>query len=81
MKCPYCNSEMIEGYVQSSEHMYFNKGSKARFFASGDLKSKSLTKISLRAPSIKGYMCENCGKIILDTGIKGRPREENLYKI
>ena len=26
MKCPYCKSEMVEGFIQSSEHIYFNKG-------------------------------------------------------
>lgn len=81
MKCPYCKNEMVEGFIQSSEHIYFNKGNKARFFASGDLKSRSLTKLSLRAPNIKGYLCERCGKIIIDIASKRRPHEESLHKI
>ena len=81
MKCPYCNTEMVEGFVQSSEQIFFNRGKKARFFASGDIRSRSLTKLSLRAPNAKGYLCERCGKIIIDIGPKRRPNEESLRKI
>ncbi|MBR4460979.1 MAG: hypothetical protein IKS51_00065 [Erysipelotrichaceae bacterium] len=66
MNCPYCNEEMVNGYIQSANQIYFNKGNKARFFASGDLRSRGLTRVSLRAPYIRSYLCENCQKIILD---------------
>ena len=66
MICPYCGEEMTEGYIQSANQIYFNKGSKARFFAAGDLRSRNLTRVSLRAPNIKAYLCENCQKIIVD---------------
>ena len=71
MKCPYCGEEMVDGYVQSANQIYFNKGSKARFFAAGDLRSRNLTRVSLRAPYIKSYLCESCQKIIIDVG-RGR---------
>ena len=79
MKCPYCGLETIEGYVQSREPIYFNRGNKARFFAAGDLKSKSLTRLSIRAPYVKGYMCEKCQKIIVDIG--RREHEKGLFKL
>ena len=79
MECPYCKNEMIAGYVQSFDHIYFNRGKKARFLASGDLKSKSLTRFSLRAPNVKAYLCENCEKIIID--INRRQHEQGIYKL
>lgn len=68
MICPYCGEEMIDGYIQSANSIYFNKGSKARFFAAGDLRSRNLTKVSLRAPNVRACLCENCQKIIMDLG-------------
>ena len=79
MNCPYCQKEMIAGFVQSSEHMYFNRGNKARFFAAGDLKSRSLTRLSLRAPYIRAYLCENCQKIIIDLN-RGN-HEKSIFKL
>ena len=66
MNCPYCNAEMTNGYIQSNYPIYFNRGNKARFFAAGDLRSRNLTRVSLRAPYIRAYYCEHCQKIILD---------------
>ncbi len=66
MVCPYCGEEMVSGFIQSANQIYFNKGNKARFFAAGDLRSRNLTRVSLRAPNIRSYLCENCKKIIVD---------------
>ncbi|MBR4421430.1 MAG: hypothetical protein IKS69_02745 [Erysipelotrichaceae bacterium] len=79
MNCPYCGNEMIEGFVQSSEHIYFNRGNKARFFAAGDLRSKSLTRLSIRAPYVKAYMCDRCQKIIMD--LKRKQYEKGIFKL
>lgn len=72
MICPYCGEEMVSGFIQSANQIYFNKGKRARFFAAGDLRSRNLTRVSLRAPNLKSYLCENCQKIIVDVsrGIK-----------
>ncbi len=66
MICPYCGEEMVDGFIQSANQIYFNKGKRARFFAAGDLRSRNLTRVSLRAPNLKSYLCENCQKIIVD---------------
>ena len=67
MICPYCGNEMIEGFVQSREQLYFNRGKKARFIASGDLGSISLSRFSLmRAPAARACLCKKCKKIIID---------------
>lgn len=79
MECPYCGRQMINGFVQSSEPIYFNRGNKARFFAAGDLKSKSLTRFSIKAPYVKAYLCDSCQKIIID--INRRQHEKGIYKL
>jgi hypothetical protein len=54
MICPYCGKEMTEGYIQSAQQLYLNKGKRPRAFASGDLSSISLSKFSLtKAPYVK----------------------------
>lgn len=66
-KCPYCGKIMEGGYLQSAQQIYFNKGRKARIFASGDLKTRNVSSLGMfKAPYIRGYVCEDCGKIILD---------------
>lgn len=65
--CPYCGEPMKLGYVQSSHQIYFNPGKKAKLIASGDLSSKNISSLgALKAPSIKGWYCKGCKKIILD---------------
>ena len=71
MICPYCGNEMIEGFVQSREQLYFNRGKKARFIASGDLGSISLSRFNLiKAPAAKANYCKRCRKIIIDLSEK-----------
>lgn len=79
MECPYCGKEMTAGFVQSNSQMYFNRGNRARFFAMGDLKSRNLTRLTVRAPYIKGYMCEKCQMIILD--MKRKQHEKGIYQL
>lgn len=66
MKCPYCESEMEEVYLQSAQQIYLNR-KHPRIFASGDLKTRTLSRFSLiKAPFVKAYHCEDCEKIIID---------------
>ena len=65
-ECPYCGNPMKRGFVQSSHQIYFNEG-KRRFFASGDLRSRNISRFDIiKAPSVKAAYCANCKKIILD---------------
>ncbi len=64
--CPYCGKPMKSGYVQSSHPIYFNEG-RRRFFASGDLRSKSISDLgAIKAPSVPAAYCQHCKKIILN---------------
>ena len=65
--CPYCGRAMKQGYVQSSHQIYFNPGNKAKMFASGNLSSRNISTLgAIKAPSIRGWFCDECKKIILD---------------
>ena len=67
MQCPYCGNEMIDGFIQSREQLYFNRGKRARIIASGDLSSINLSRFNLiKAPAIKSGLCPKCRKIIID---------------
>jgi len=67
MNCPYCGNEMIEGFIQSREQLYFNRGRRARMVASGDLKSLNLSRFSLlKAPYVRACHCPRCKKLIVD---------------
>jgi len=79
MICPYCGNEMIEGFVQSREHLYFNRGKNARFFASGDLNSLSLSRFNLiKAPAARANLCKRCKKIIIDLSDRGYEQEDHI---
>ena len=79
MICPYCGKEMTEGYIQSAQQLYLNKGKRPRAFASGDLSSISLSKFSLtKAPYVKAEYCSGCRKIIID--LEGEVKERTLFR-
>ena len=67
MNCPYCDSEMQKGYINSSYAL-------ARWYAEGEkpkmTPAKSGTRLSdsltLGTQSIESYHCDKCKKIIID---------------
>ncbi|MBO4750561.1 MAG: hypothetical protein J5546_09605 [Lachnospiraceae bacterium] len=74
MNCPFCNKEMQEGFVRGvsrrigNSSIYWNdEDHKFTMFSNG---------IKLRAdhhdfgyPAIKAYKCEDCQKVIMETGV------------
>ena len=65
--CPYCGRQLELGYIQSYKPIYFNKGNKARFLASGDLQSFSISSLgAIKAPAAKAAYCASCRKIIVE---------------
>lgn len=65
MNCPYCNSEMEKGYLQSPRPVFWSRKSKNLFTAagSGDIR---LTKWGWNCYNDKAYVCKGCGKMIID---------------
>lgn len=67
MKCPYCNEEMIKGFLTSSLDISFvidnPNGKLFRIKKSGDLE---LTEGLGGIPHCEAYRCSSCKKIIID---------------
>ena len=75
MKCPFCDKEMQEGFVRGvsrglrKSSVYWNdEYNKPTLFSNG---------LKLRAdhydfgfPAIKAYRCDDCQKVIMETGIE-----------
>ena len=71
MKCPYCNSEMILGYIQCRDGVSWSK--KMRLIAAiPPLSSSSIILSSgegaFSGSAIEAYRCDECKKIIIDYG-------------
>ena len=72
MKCPYCDNEMEQGYIQSRDGVFWSErlrpvaaisvlgGGKTITLHSSEAANGSLTRAAL------AYCCEACGKVILD---------------
>ena len=66
MKCPYCDAEMEQGYVQSAKWVFWTKRIKKVYAI--------LTKDDVEIAPVSGlycvnensYLCRNCNKIIID---------------
>ena len=65
MKCPFCEKEMIEGYVQSARKVFFSENL-ADFL--GDVYGDEivLTDHNFWGPRCLAYNCPDCKKIIIE---------------
>lgn len=68
MKCPYCDKEMIAGYIQSSGHIYWSENIRK---VAGIPPRKNGMCISDNTGMGSGHMakavfCKECRKIIMD---------------
>lgn len=66
MKCPYCQCEMEQGYIQSRDGLAWTK--KEHFvIAFAPYTSDSLQIGNRRdGKSAEAYLCKNCKKILID---------------
>lgn len=71
MKCPYCNEEMEQGYIQCRGGVYWSNKKRA-VSALPPVTGKSINlseyNISLSGPYVIAYNCSKCKKIIIDYG-------------
>ena len=67
MKCPYCNEEMVKGYIYGDRWMLKwlpeEKDLLFGIWAKGGIKLGEETGIR---PSVETYMCRACNKFIID---------------
>lgn len=65
MKCPWCNLEMEEGFVQGTKGNIFYTNDK-RLLVGSDDNDIILTKNSFGGPRTDAYICRACKKIVID---------------
>lgn len=69
MQCPYCNTEMILGYIQCRDGVYWSK--RKRLVAALPALDESAVLLSSKdgmfsISAAKAYRCYKCNKIIID---------------
>lgn len=68
MNCPYCQSELIPGFIYGDRYalkwLPEDKPLAGGIFAVGG--EQIGTKSPFSRPRVKGYKCNNCNKIIID---------------
>ena len=72
MKCPWCEREMTDGFINSARKVVFSKKPQDAdaFFFWPDAECINLTQYNWTRPSAKAYHCENCQKVIVDYSIE-----------
>ena len=67
MKCPYCEREMIPGFIQSGREVFFTRKIHRWLFApDGD--DVTLTRDNMTKPNCVACHCPGCKKVIVDYG-------------
>ena len=67
MKCPYCNSEMTDGYIQSARAIIFTtEPHTVQFWPSKKTGEFWVSSNNWTAPICVAYHCPECKKIIVD---------------
>ena len=70
MNCPYCNRMMVYGEILGDRYALKWKDENQKLimgiFAPSDSIIISDSAFSFTRPTIKGYICKTCRKIILD---------------
>lgn len=70
MKCPFCNLEMMEGYLKAGRYVQFQEmleGKKGQEY----LVAKSF----MGDAKMNGYLCPSCRKIVVDIDlVEERPQ-------
>ena len=69
MKCPYCNEDMILGYIESRDGIFCEPKShfvKALNRINKDAISLANRDDRLSSDSVYAYRCDNCKKVIID---------------
>ncbi|WP_053957480.1 PF20097 family protein [Inediibacterium massiliense] len=68
MKCPYCNTEMKEGILQSNRYLLWAKTKHKLSYHPKD-EEILLDEKMIGDVTVEAYICKDCKKIILDYNI------------
>ena len=70
MKCPYCDGEMAQGYIQSRDGVFWSEKLRpvAAIAVLGGGKTVALhsSAVSDRTHAALAWYCKACGKVIVD---------------
>lgn len=69
MNCPYCNTEMEIGVIQSSQEISWLKGEKRKFLVRAEFHDGSvvLSESSfIKGSAVLAHLCRGCQKVIID---------------
>lgn len=76
MKCNQCNNEMIEGYIQSGNRIFWGERKHKLLFTPERKGEFFLSEMSLMGSSTKAYRCERC-KVIVTPYSEGEYENES----
>ena len=69
MKCPYCEKEMEQGFIQSHHEISWKKGDKRPLFGRAQFHEGSviLSELSfMKGSAVTAFLCRDCQKVIID---------------
>ena len=69
MKCPYCEKEMEQGFIQSPHEISGKKGDKRPLFDRAQFHEGSviLSELSfMKGSAVTAFLCRDCQKVIID---------------
>ena len=67
MKCPYCEAEMEQGFIQSSRGLIWSKSKKTLFFLADDDDIDLTSSLNFLSGSrAVAYLCRRCKKITIE---------------
>lgn len=67
MKCPYCEKEMVRGYIQSSRDIFWSDRKHKSFYtADKDKGEVEIAAATLMSGAVTdAYICNDCKKVII----------------
>ena len=69
MLCPWCNTEMERGLIQSPHEIGWIPGDKKRFFARPELYEDAVVLSELnffKGSAVTAWLCRGCQKVVVD---------------
>ena len=68
MKCPFCNSEMLQGYLNSGAAIWSERKHKISMLPDGKERYSLKLGVPLVSPHhVESYCCPACKRIIIDS--------------
>jgi len=73
MNCPYCETEMEKGLLQSAKEILWSDKRKRLWFSANKADDILVAPMSLFGSVIESYLCRNCKKIVTTYKLEYNP--------